>query len=85
LATDEEIKRTVLRKMLRHAYIGGKHTSIKNLPKGFPKNERARVIQIASKMIKEGYFILRQKPDSLHVSLNPRILPEVRQEIESEE
>lgn len=40
------------------------------------------VVQI---MLKEGYFIKRRKPDALHVSLNPRILPHVKNEIESEE
>lgn len=85
MATDEDIKRTILRKMLRHGYIGGKHTSIKNLPKGFPKSERNRVMQIAKRMLKEGYFIPRPKPDGLHVSLNPRILSQIRYEIESEE
>lgn len=85
LATDEEIKRTILRKMLRLEYIGGRHTSINNLPKGFPKSERGRVAQIAEKMLKEGFFIVRPKRDSLHVSLDPSILPQVKREIESGE
>jgi hypothetical protein len=85
LATDEDIKRTILRKMVRHEYIGGKHTSIENLPKGFPKSERARVLKIAKRMLKEGYFIPKRKPDALHVSLNPRILSQIKYEIESNE
>ena len=85
LATDEDIKRTVLRKMLRHEYIGGRHTSIDNLPRGFPKSERGRVMQVAKQMLKEGYFIVRPKRDSIHISLDPSILPQVEREIESEE
>ena len=85
LTTDEEIKRTLLRKMLRHEYIGGRHTSIDNLPKGFPKSERDRVSQMAKKMLKDGYFIVRSKRDSVHISLDPKILSQVKQEIESEE
>ena len=85
LATDEDIKRTILRKMLRLGYIGGRHTSIDNLPKGFPKKERGRVKMVVQIMLKEGYFLKRRKPDALHVSLNPRILPRVKNEIELEE
>ena len=85
MATDEDIRRTILRKMLRLGYIGGRHTSIDNLPKGFPKSERGRVKMVVQIMIKEGYFVVRRKPDALHVSLNPKILSQVKYEIESEE
>jgi len=81
LATDENIKLAILRKMLRLEYIGGKHTSIENLPKGFPKHERGRVMKIAHKMLKEGYFIVTQKPDGPHVSINPRVLSKIKYEI----
>lgn len=85
LTTDKDIKVAILRKMLRHEYIGGRHTSIKNLPKGFPKSDRNQVMDVAQRMVKEGYFIVRPKPDSLHVSLDPRILHHIKQEIESHE
>ena len=85
LATDEDIKRTILRKMLRLEYIGGRHTSIDNLPKGFPKSERGRVKEVVQNMLKEGYFIPRKKGDSIHVSLDPNVLLQVKQEIKSEE
>jgi hypothetical protein len=84
VSDDERIKLTILRKMVRLGFIGGKHTSIKNLPKGFPKSERGRVANVVRKMATE-YFIVKRKPDSLHVSLNPRILYKVFQEIENEE
>lgn len=71
--------------MLRGPYVGGRHTSINNLPKGFPKSDRGQVKSVADRMIKEGYFILHKKPDSLHVSLNPSIIASVKKEIKSEE
>ena len=85
MPTDEAIKLAVLRKMLRHEYIGERHTSVDNLPKGFPKSERGSVKKVVQQMAREGYFIVRPKPDSIHVSLDPRILPQVKREIESEE
>jgi hypothetical protein len=84
LATDDDIRRTILRKMLRLEYIGGRHTSIENLPKGFPKHERGRVMKVARMMLKEGYFIAKQKPDGLHVSLDPRVLKEIKSEVGSD-
>lgn len=83
LATDEDIKRTILRKMLRATYIGGRHTSIDNLPKGFPKSDVGHVKKVVDKMVKDGYFILHNKPDSLHVALNPSVIAAIKKEIKS--
>jgi len=80
----EKIKLTILRKMLRHEYIGGKHTSMKNIPKGFPKKERNKVLIVFNRMKKEGYFIIRKKRD-LHVSLNPKMLPKIIKELKKAE
>ena len=85
MASDDEIRKAILRKMLRGEFIGAKHTSIENVPKGFPKSERGNVKKVAEKLVKEGYFICKPKPDALHVSLNPKMLPQIVREIESEE
>lgn len=83
LATDDDIKVAILRKMLRHEYIGARHTSIDNIPKGFPKSDRKRVMKVARELIREGYFSAKRKPDSLHVSLNPVAIRHIKEEIES--
>jgi len=85
LATDKAIKLAILRKMLRLEFIGGRHTLVDNLPKGFPKSERGRIMKVVKRMHRDGYFIVRAKGDGLHVSLNPKILRQVRYELESEE
>lgn len=85
MATDKEIRLTIFRKMIRLEYIGGRHTSIDNLPKGFPRSERGVVIKVVRKMLKEGYLIVKVKPDSLHVSIDPAALPQIRREIELDE
>jgi hypothetical protein len=82
--TDEQIRQAILRKMLRQAFIGGKHTSIENLPKGLPndKKTKKRADKIINELIKQGFFIVKPKPDALHVSLDPKMLPKVKDEIQ---
>jgi hypothetical protein len=84
MPTDQQIRQTILRKMLYHGFIGGKHTSIENLPKGLPKDVQKRAEEIVDDLRKEGYFILKPKSDALHVSLNPKMLSQVKKEIQQE-
>lgn len=81
MPTDEQIRQTLLRKMLYQGFIGGKHTSYENLPKGFPRGIKKQIEKIVDKLIKEGYFIVKPKPDSLHLSLDPKKLTQVKREI----
>jgi hypothetical protein len=37
------IQKTVLERMLKDTIIGGKHTAVENLKKGFPKHMRGEV------------------------------------------
>jgi len=45
--TDEEIKGKILRKLTRLGKFSHSHTSIDNLPKGFPPEIRGRVKDMA--------------------------------------
>lgn len=81
VATDKQMRQAILRKMLYHDFIGAKHTSIENLPKGLPRDAHKRATKIVAQLMKEGYFILKPKPDALHVSLEPKMLPQVKKEI----
>ncbi len=84
METDEErrIRVTILRKMVRHGFIGGKHTSIENLPKGLPPNDYKKAKKVIKKM--KRYFIMKSKPDETHVSLDPQMLREIYKEIEED-
>lgn len=42
----------ILRKMYFYGYIGGKHTSVDNLQKSFPKHERGNVKEAVKVLIK---------------------------------
>ncbi len=68
--TDEEIKGKILHKMTRMGKFHHSHTSIDNLPKGFPVEVRGRVKDMSKELKKEG--ILLSKPTSYgeEVSIN---------------
>ena len=50
---DNELKAAVLRKMLMHRWIGGKHTALDNIPKGFPLHVRNDVARITEDLIRD--------------------------------
>lgn len=74
-------RRFILEKMLRHDFIGGKHTNIENIPKGKPRNEYPDIISEAKRLIKEGFIKTMPKPDGLHISLEPTRLNEIIKEV----
>lgn len=68
--TDEQIKGKVLEKLARMGKFEHSHTSIDNLPKGFPMDLRGRVKQMVNELKKEA--ILLSKPTSYgeEISIN---------------
>lgn len=77
MGSEEEIKKTLLRKLLADRIIGGRHTAIENLPKGFPKHLRGRVKEIAEDLVKDGLLLRKPTSYGLQVSLNPNRLAEI--------
>lgn len=75
---DNEIKAAILRKMLMHRWIGGKHTSIDNIPKGFPQHERNRVTSLTTELIREGFILRKPTNYGEEVSLNPNRVYEAK-------
>jgi len=69
----DEIERTLLRKLAKHGYWGGRHTAFENLHKGFPKHLAKEVKKAASKLIRENILIPKPTSYGLHVSLNPQM------------
>lgn len=75
-------RRFIFEKMLRHGFVGGKHTNIDNIPKGKPREEYSAILAEVDLLRREGYFVLRPKRDGLHISLNPRRLREIAEELD---
>ena len=67
---DDEIKGKILHKLTRLGKFEHSHTSIDNLPKGFPSDIKGRVKDLVKELKKEG--ILLSKPTSYgeEVSIN---------------
>lgn len=72
----------VLRKMYFYGYIGGKHTSIDNLQKSFPKHERGNIKESVKTLIKNNLIIPKSTGYGLHCSLNPRMIDEIEKVVE---
>jgi len=77
LSTQEELKKTVLRRMLADRIIGARHTAIENLSKGIPKHLKGQVKDIVKELIREGFVILKPTGYGQQVSLNPNLLAEI--------
>ena len=72
----------ILRKMYFYRHIGGKHTSIDNLQKSFPKHERGNVSGAIKVLVKSNLVILKSTGYGKHCSLNPKMIYEVEKLIE---
>lgn len=74
-----DVEKTILRKLLTDRFIGRRHTSIDNVPKGFPKHLRGEVKKATRRLIKEGFIIAKPTAYGLQVSLNPRKIAEIEE------
>jgi ATP-dependent DNA ligase len=72
-----EIRRRILRKMVRHSWWGGKHAAFDNIPKGFPKELWKDVKKELEQLAREGIVIKKPTGYGLHVSLNVRMKAEI--------
>jgi hypothetical protein len=62
--------------MMRHGYIGGRHTSADNIPKGFSKHLRGDVKKALKKLNKKDYLIVKPTGYGLEISLKPERIAE---------
>jgi len=75
------IRKIILKKLFRHRYIGGRHTEIRNAIKGFPPPLLKEVKEEIKNLIKEDYLLSKMSTGEIHISLNPRKLNEIKDEI----
>jgi hypothetical protein len=76
-------EKAILSKMFRHGYIGGKHTSEDNIPRGLPKHVHGEAKKALKNLIRQGYIIPKTTSYGLQVSLNPTRISEIKQILEA--
>lgn len=67
----------ILRRLYNDGKIGGAHTAIENLKKSVASHKRGMVEKEAKELIKMGYILPKPTSYGIHVSLNPRMIPEI--------
>ena len=68
--TDDEIKGKILHKLTRLGKFKHSHTSIDNLPKGFPTDLRGRVKEQVEALTQEKILFTKPTSYGLEVSIN---------------
>ena len=69
--SEDEIKGKILHKLTRLGKFTHSHTSIDNLPKGFPTDIRGTVKDNIGGLIKEGILFVKPTGYGHEVSINP--------------
>lgn len=68
--TNDEIKGKILHKLTRLGKFEHSHTSIDNLPKGFPKEIRGGIKDCIDELIKEGVLYVKPTHYGKEMSIN---------------
>ena len=71
--SDEEIKGKILHKLTRLGKFKHSHTSIDNLPKGFPSDIKGKVKEMVRELKKEGVLFSKPTGYGEEVSINPEM------------
>lgn len=76
---DKAVAKAILHKLLRHGYVGARHTALENLPKGLPRCLHKEAMKTARKLIKKGFITVKPTSYGLQVSLNPHRIAEIEE------
>ena len=73
------LQKAILKNLFTHRYIGKRHTSEDNAVKGFPAHELKRAKKELKELIKGGYILQKPTFYGTEVSINPRMIQEIRE------
>ncbi|MBS3074083.1 hypothetical protein J4447_01365 [Candidatus Pacearchaeota archaeon] len=68
--SEDKIKATILYHLRRKKVIGGVHTPMDTLRRGFPSHAGKEVDRAAKELIKQGFLLTKPTNQGLHVMLN---------------
>ena len=72
-----DVAKKILEKLLRHEYIGGRHTAFESVSRGFPKHLVGEVRRAAKELVKMNLIMQKITSYGLQVSLNPRKMEQI--------
>lgn len=78
-AMSRDVAKKILEKLLRHEYIGGRHTAFENVSKGFPKHLVGEVRKTAKELVKMNLIMQKITSYGLQISLNPRKMEQIEE------
>ena len=73
-----EIEKKILLKMFYSRFIGERHTSEDNIPKGFPMTEICNVKKALKNLKRQGYIVPKTTSYGMEVSLAANRISEIR-------
>ena len=68
--SNDEIKGKILHKLTRLGKFKHSHTSIDNLPKGFPRDLRGKIKKYINELVKEDILFTKPTSYGVEVSIN---------------
>ena len=74
----DRFQKAILKNLFTHKYIGKRHTSEDNAVKGFPMHEVKHAKKELKELVKKGYILQKPTYYGIEVSINPRIIQEIR-------
>lgn len=83
--SDNRIAVQILKKMIYHGYIGGKHTSEENICRGFPSHAKKNVKKILKELQNKSFVLCKPTGYGKQFFINPRTVYEIKQIILSNE
>ncbi|MBU1120375.1 hypothetical protein KJ660_00695 [Candidatus Micrarchaeota archaeon] len=78
------MKKLILRRLINKRKIGGSHTALINLSKGFPshfsstKKGKKLIEKAIKELINDNLLLAKQSTNEKHVSVNPRKSKEIQ-------
>ncbi len=73
------VSKAILRKMFYDTRIGGRHLSLEDLQRGFPKHERGSVKNQLKKLVKDNLILKHPTSYGLQYALNPEELDAIEE------
>lgn len=74
---EKELIQSIVEKLYRLRYIGGRHTEMKNIHKGMKGISEKEIERAVKYLINKGIIQSNIKTGEIHISINPKKMKEI--------